>query len=239
MAGGSAAPSGADAKRRIHAEHRWPAVVALLIALALYVTLPSDFLLPLRIGVAAVGLLTLIPLTVFNPRRLSRESRWSRILSLGQSVLLLIANQIALGGLIHELVTVKSSSAGPSLLLSALQVWVTNVIVYGLVFWELDRGGPVSRRIKPRTELPHADFRFPQDEDEDAVDEVASGSSSKSDWVAGYVDYAYFSLTNSMAFSPTDTMPLRTRGKVLMGLESFAAFVILALVIARAVSLLG
>jgi hypothetical protein len=97
----------------------------------------------------------------------------------------------------------------------------------------------VSRRRKARDELPKADFRFPQDEDGDAVEEVAAGSSIHSDWAAGYVDYAYFSLTNSMAFSPTDVMPLSYRAKTLMGVEAFTAFVILALVIARAVSLLG
>jgi uncharacterized membrane protein len=116
---------------------------------------------------------------------------------------------------------------------------VTNVIAFGLAYWELDRGGPVSRRVKARPQLPHADFRFPQDEDSDAVREVAVGSSEHSGWVAAFVDYLYFSLTNSMAFSPTDVMPLTTRAKALMGLQAFIAFVILALVIARAVSLLG
>jgi uncharacterized membrane protein len=71
------------------------------------------------------------------------------------------------------------------------------------------------------------------------VREVAKGSSAHRGWVAAFVDYLYFSLTNSMAFSPTDTMPLTTRAKALMGLQSFIAFVILSLVIARAVSLLG
>jgi uncharacterized membrane protein len=103
----------------------------------------------------------------------------------------------------------------------------------------MDRGGPVPRRRDQRKDLPKADFRFPQDEDHDAIDEVRAGSSAHSDWVAGYIDYLYFSATNSMAFSPTDTMPLTARAKALMLLESFTGFVILALVIARAVSLLG
>ena len=113
------------------------------------------------------------------------------------------------------------------------------MIAFGLAFWELDRGGPVSRRVRPRAQLPAADFRFPQDEDSDAVLEVAKRSSDHSGWVAGFVDYAYLALTNSMAFSPTDVMPLTTRAKALMGLQSFIAFGMLALVIARAVSLLG
>ena len=120
-----------------------------------------------------------------------------------------------------------------------LQVWVTNVIAFALVYWDMDRGGPVTRRHASRSELPDADFRFPQDEDHDAVDEVASRSSRNSGWVPSFADYLYFSLSNSMAFSPADTMPLSVRAKALMGIESFGGFVLLALVIARAVSLLG
>ena len=97
----------------------------------------------------------------------------------------------------------------------------------------------VIRTQTERKDLPAADFRFPQDEDHDAVTEVASRSSAKTNWTASFVDYLYFSGSNSMAFSPTDAMPLSHRAKVLMGIESFAGFVILALVIARAVSLLG
>ena len=95
--------------------------------------------------------------------------------------------------------------------------WRTQTCLY----WELDRGGPVSRRHSARTDLPPADFRFPEDEDHDAIDEVAVRSLQRTGWAASYVDYVYFSLSNSMAFSPTDAMPLSVRAKVLMGLESF------------------
>ena len=166
------------------------------------------------------------------------ETKWSRPLGIGLTVLLLVANQIALVQLVVQLVT-SARSDGPALLLAAVQVWVTNVIVYALLYWELDRGGPVSRTQRKRADLPHADFRFPQDEDHDAVAEVAARSSVKLNWTAAFVDYLYFSASNSQAFSPTDAMPLSPRAKMLMGLESFAGFVILALVIARAVSLLG
>jgi uncharacterized membrane protein len=225
-------------ERRPATERRWPPVLAILVALTLYGTLPSDVPAALRVVVVVVGLMLVIPVVVLNPQRLDRETRWSRRLSIGQVLLLLVANQFALGIVIHALVTAKHAD-GPLVLLATLQVWVTNVIAFGLAYWELDRGGPVSRRIRARVQLPHADFRFPQDEDGDAVREVAAGSSEHSGWAAAFIDYLYFSLTNSMAFSPTDVMPLTTRAKALMALESFIAFVILALVIARAVSLLG
>jgi hypothetical protein len=102
----------------------------------------------------------------------------------------------------------------------------------------LDRGGPVSRTQLARDDLPLADFRFSQDENHDTVEEVADGSSRKADWVPTLVDYLYVSVTNSTAFSPTDTMPLSTRAKSLMAIQSVAALLTSLLVIARAVSVL-
>ncbi|WP_217180481.1 hypothetical protein [Nakamurella multipartita] len=123
--------------------------------------------------------------------------------------------------------------------MAALQVWATNVIAFGLIYWELDRGGPVSRTQKARAELPLADFRFTQDETQDTVVEVSAGSSVKADWISTFVDYLYLSTTNSSAFSPTDTMPLTSRAKILMGVQATAALVTSLLVIARAVGVLG
>jgi hypothetical protein len=125
------------------------------------------------------------------------------------------------------------------MLLAAGQVWLTNIIAFGLIFWELDRGGPVARtQIRERRDLPPADFRFSQDENDDAVDEVAVGASGRSDWVPTLMDYLYVSVTNSTAFSPTDTMPLSVRAKLLMSVESVAALLTSVLVIARAVGAL-
>jgi len=224
--------------RKARAEHRWPAVVALLAALALYASLPSMFFPPLRYIVVGLGLILLVPLIIANPTHFTKQTKLTRILSLGQAAILLVANQIALVQLVIELVSAGKQD-GPALLLAALQVWITNVIVFALLYWELDRGGPVTRTRSTRKSLPWADFRFPQDEDHDAVEEVAARSSIKDDWTPSFVDYLYFSSSNSMAFSPTDTMPLSHRAKALMLVESFAGFVMLALVIARAVSLLG
>ena len=220
------------------AEHRLPAVIGLAIALTLYATLPSTFLPGLRFTVVAIGLAMLVPLIALNPHRLRRETKWSRFLAVGQALLLVAANEVALVQLVIQLVTAQKSD-GLTLLVAALQVAVTNVIAFALVYWELDRGGPVTRRHAERSDLPLADFRFPQDEDHDAVEEVAARSSVRTGWVPSFFDYVYFSASNSMAFSPTDAMPLSMRAKALMVLESSGAFVLLALVIARAVSELG
>jgi|SRR5690554_1162034 len=226
-------------KRAARAEHRWPAVLALLLALTLYGLLPNSVLpLWLRLSVLGVGVALLLPLLILNPHRLLRETVWSRRLSVGQALVLVAVNQYAMVHLIIQLVTSRNSD-GSSLLVAAVQVWVANVIAFALVYWELDRGGPVARRHEKRSELPLADFRFPQDEDHDAIDEVAARSSQKMDWMPSFIDYLYFSGTNSMAFSPTDTMPLSPRAKALMLTESFGGFVMLALVIAHAVGQLA
>jgi hypothetical protein len=107
-----------------------------------------------------------------------------------------------------------------------------------LLFWSLDRGGPVARGTLAREKLPLADFRFTHDEDDDTVVEVAAGSSKIADWAPTFVDYLYVSTTNSSAFSPTDTMPLTSRAKIFMGIEATAALLTSLLVIARAVGTL-
>ena len=131
-------------------------------------------------------------------------------------------------------------TAGGALLIAAGQVWVTGVIGFGLLFWELDRGGPVARRVKTHADMQPADWRFSQDENHDAVAEVAVYvEHATSGWIPTFPDYLYVSLTNSSAFSPTDTMPLSTRAKALMGIEATAALLTSLLVIARAVGSLG
>ncbi|WP_225826428.1 hypothetical protein [Streptomyces naphthomycinicus] len=232
----------ADARTR-HPRHerrgeaRLPAVIATLAAIALYLALPQRLLLAPRYVLPALEFLLLVPLVAINPRRLTRQTKTFRALSLTLVAVIAASNLVALGLLIHELVYAGVKD-GRGLLVAALQVWLTNIIVFGLAYWELDRGGPVSRTQAPRAALPLADFRFSQDENDDAVEEVADGASRTSDWVPTLADYLYVSVTNSTAFSPTDTMPLSTRAKFLMSVQSVSALLTSLLVIARAVSVL-
>jgi hypothetical protein len=218
-------------------ESRYPAAAAILVAIALYLLLPSALVVGPRYLVPALELVLLVPLLVGNPRRMTRESRALRWVSIGLLLLIAAANLSSLVLLVDELVNGASKNGG-ALLLGAAQVWLTNIIVFALAYWELDRGGPVLRTRAPRSQLPPADFRFPQDEDRDAIDEVAARSAAKSDWSPAYLDYLYVSVTNSSAFSPTDTMPLSHRAKMLMATESVSALMLSVLVIARGVSLL-
>jgi hypothetical protein len=228
------APTG----RNRRGEVRLPSACVVVAAIALYALLPEQLILGPRLVIPALEAALLVALVCVNPYRMTRDNPWARAAALTLVGLIAATNTVALVLLLRQLVTTDGSQA-TQLLMAAGQVWLTNVIVYGLAFWELDRGGPVARTRLPRYELPQADFRFPQDEDDDAVIEVKMGSSKIGDWVPAVVDYLYMSLTNSSAFSPTDTMPLSTRAKILMGIESTSALVISVVVIAKGVGSLG
>jgi hypothetical protein len=148
-----------------------------------------------------------------------------RNLVVGLLGFLALASLTATALLIWALATADLTAG--QLLLNALVVWLTNVIVFGLLFWELDQGGPL-RRLTLGRSIP--DFQFPQD----INPELAPRS-----WQPRLLDYLYTSLTNSLALSPTDTMPLSREAKSLMALESVVSNVLVVLVIARAVNVLG
>ena len=141
-------------------------------------------------------------------------------------VLLASGNFAALVILVAGLVTANTSDlSGGELLLTGFAIYTTDLVVFGLNFWEVEAGGPMAR-LDSDTRDP-IEFRFPQDDDKEAG------------WKPRVWDDLYVSLTNSIAFSPTDTLPLTLRAKALMGLESFIAAVTVLLVAARAVNVLG
>jgi len=117
--------------------------------------------------------------------------------------------------------------SGQSLLLDALNIWFTNVVIFTLWYWNLDRGGPAARGLghgdKP-------DFLFPQ--------MVGTGDETPG-WTPGFIDYFYVSFTNATAFSPTDTMPLTARSKLLMAVQAMVSLLTVGLVAARAVNILS
>ena len=116
---------------------------------------------------------------------------------------------------------------GRQLLMSGGVVWLANTIAFGLAYWELDLGGPVARALADEQRKP--DFQFPQDENPDLAREG---------WAPRLLDYFYVSLTNAMAFSPTDAMPLTRLAKALMAAESTLSAITVLLVAARAVNIL-
>jgi len=135
-----------------------------------------------------------------------------------------VANMVALGDLIRALLE-HSSTGGRALVFASVPIWLTNVIVFGLWYWELDRGGPAAR-LRPDHRQP--DFLFPQ----------MTSPGSAPGWTPDFLDYLYTSFTNATAFSPTDTMPLTSWAKLLMMVQSLASLLLVAIVISRAVNIL-
>jgi hypothetical protein len=229
--------SGGSGRRSGVGENRLPPAAAVVVAIVIYALLPSSLLFTNRLITPVAEGLLLVALLLTNPRRMTRETRWSRWASIALAGVVILTNLGSLGILV-SLLSAKDAS-GNHLLVGAMQIWTTNVIGFGLLYWELDRGGPVLRRSVARSKMPDADWRFSQDENDDAVIEVSRASSESGDWIPNFVDYLYVSLTNSSAFSPTDTMPLTSRAKMLMGIQATGALLVSLVVVAFAVGALG
>lgn len=204
-------------------EHRWPAIVAVVVAVVIYTLLPSTFIPVPRFILPVLTTLMTIPLIILNPHHFTRQTAWSRWLGIALAAVLVCFNQVEVVGIFRQLLS--GSAHGTTVLLNAAQVWATDIIAFGVVYWELDGRGPVSRRLSGDP-VPR-DFRFPQ---EDLGRPVP--------WRPAFFDYLYFSLSNMIAFSPTDVMPFTVRAKALMAVQAITGFALLALVIARAVNIL-
>jgi uncharacterized membrane protein len=152
-----------------------------------------------------------------------------REIVLGLLSLVWVFNVLGVGVLVASLLSHSGSQiTGRQLLLSGGVVLFTDAVAFGLAFWELDCGGPVARALSTTPRKP--DFQFPQDE---------NPKLARDDWSPRLWDYLYVSLTNSIAFSPTDAMPLTRPAKRLMAAESTLSVVTVLLVAARAVNILG
>lgn len=219
------------ARARKH-ENLWPTRAAILATMVLYFTLPDR----LTVGptwlppLLELGLLA--ALTVMAPVRHTTEIKLQRILSICLIALVNLTNIASLGlliaALLHKGVALHGAPITGSILLqAALQIWLTNILVFALWYWELDRGGPVDRH---RADHRQPDFLFPQ---------MSTPGCTRGTWVPHFVDYLYVSFTNATAFSPTDTLPLTTWAKMLMMIQSLASLVTVGLVAARAVNILS
>lgn len=203
-------------------ESRWPPLIALFVAAVLEATLPGDLILGggwLRWIIPGLVVILIIVAAV---QPLAESDRRRRI-GITLAALVTIANATAIGGLVYGIVQ-ESGFEGKYLIVSAVQVWFTNVIIFGIWFWELDGGGPRHRWLSEPgpNEFLFAHYTLPQ----------------PWGWRPAFVDYLYMSLTNSTSFAPSDTLPLTTRMKALMGLQSLLSLMVVLIVAARAISIL-
>lgn len=204
----------------------WHVQLVVLLALVLQLLLPDQFVVGPRYILPVLEAVLLVALAVTTPRTGVFHSMSRRLNALTLIALISVANIYALARVVAELLATGNISNGRELILTSLNIYLTNVIIFGLWYWEMDGGGPGERR-----RLPHAerDFLYPQ---------MASNKLDK-DWHPTFVDYLYVSATNATAFSPTDTMPLTRRAKLLMLVQATVSLITIALVAARAVNILS
>ncbi len=216
-------------KRRTEGEARWQVAVAVAVAVALQYPLPGRLVLlhPVWLLPTLEGLL-LVTLIMANPRRINRESRAIRLLSLTLAALLSLANAWSVARLVIGLVngTAPEGKTPGQLLVIGGIIWLTNVIVFALWYWEFDRGGPVGRANADRM---YPDFLFAQ---------MTSPQLAPPDWEPAFSDYLYLSFTNAAAFSPTDVLPLSRWAKMAMTGQASVSILTVALGVARAVNIL-
>ena len=223
-----------DAEKRVPSwlragdpESALPVLLAVLSAVALQVAIPKSLTLVPRWPLLVMEVLLLIVLLVINPLTMSRRTRMGRYATWGLLAAITVDNTLSAVLLDVRIITGEVSNKAAVLLGSGAAVFVTNIIVFGIWYWELDRGGPFARH---EGERPYPDFMFPQ---------MTTPNVAKPDWRPTFVDYLYVSVTNVMAFSPTDTMPLARWAKAMMTVQAMVALSTAALVISRAVNVLG
>jgi uncharacterized membrane protein len=177
--------------------------------------------------VVAAPYVLLFATLLFATDRLARHDRRREIV-ISLLILVWVLNVLGVVVLVISLVAPSAVHiTGRQLLLSGGVLWFTDAIAFGLAFWELDSGGPVARAFASGRRKP--DFQFPQDE---------NPGLAREGWAPRLWDYFYVSLTNSMAFSPTDAMPLTRPAKALMAAASTLSALTVLLVAARAVNIL-
>jgi uncharacterized membrane protein len=214
-------------RRVTQGEPRWHVGIAMVAAICLQLPLPDRLVLVKPVWLLpAVQAVLFVVLAGLNPHRIDVESRVIRALSLTLVAALSLANAWSAGRLVVGLVQGTQGKAAGPLLISGGTIWLTNVIIFALWYWEFDRGGPVARVNATHV---YPDFQFVQ---------MTTPQLAPPDWEPMFFDYLYLAFTNAAAFSPTDVMPLSRWAKAAMLLQSVVSIVTVALVVARAVNIL-
>lgn len=205
----------------------WPVQLTILAAIILQISLPERYSAGPRIILPILEGLLLIVLSATSSRLLLVQHIFRRVNAITILALITIGNVYALQRVTHELLIGGKINNGHELIRSAINIYLTNVIVFSLVYWTIDGGGPTHRLS---ADPKQRDFLFA---------EMSAQEFVSKDWMPNFVDYLALSGNTALAFSPTDTMPLTRRAKLLMLVQSFISLVIIGLVAARAVNILS
>jgi hypothetical protein len=211
-----------------HIEHRWPVLLTIVVEVFLLGVLPGRVkTLPVW-GMPVVLVVTIVPMAALAVS--ANKSRWLRIENVVMLLFLLFSTGVLLDSLIFLLAAMlrpRTGISGIELLESSIAVWTGNVLICSLVYWRVDRGGPESRCNGLSTK---PDWLFPQ---ESAVEDVSPS------WRPTYIDYLFLAFCTSTAFSPTDVLPLTSRAKMMMMVESTISLVTIIAIAARAINILN
>jgi uncharacterized membrane protein len=203
----------------------WPAQLTVLAAIGIELLLPERLTAGPSWLVASLEGLLLVGLFVVTPNVIEDEHPRRRRIALSLTAFVSAANIFSLGALTHFLLH-HNVQDGRGLVVAGVLIWLTNLLIFALWYWEMDRGGP-GLRSAARDGPP--DFLFPQ---------MSDDTIEPRDWRPKYFDYFYVSLTNNTAFSPTDTMPLTWMAKAIMGVQSVVSLLTIGLIVSRAVNIL-
>jgi hypothetical protein len=206
----------------------WPVALAIIVVVGLHVALPAKYRLNPPWVVPAVLLALLAALIIGDPGRIDRQKTWLRILTGAVIALLTLANLFAAVHLVRDILTSNRlfASNATGLLATGGVIWATNVIAFGLWYWDLDRGGAAARAHHP---FANPAFVFP---------EMLHTDYAPAAWVPGFADYLSLAFWTATAFSPTDISAIKRWAKLLMMIEAVVSLGIGALVIARAINIL-
>ncbi|MBB6412195.1 hypothetical protein HNQ71_004885 [Mesorhizobium sangaii] len=214
----------------------WMARAAVLVIICLQLLVINNLSFGPRWLAPALEAALLLPLSVATAwtqvvtRKAVEDHEWHAIgqfrvmirrTALTMTAIISVMNCGSLVLLVRALLEGHAGNSGTTLLIDALNIWVTNVIVFALWFWSTDRGGPPTCGL---VKLAQADFLFAQ---------MTLNDRELRDWLPGFVDYFFLAFTNATAFSPTDTLPLSQRAKLLMMAEAMISLLTIALVAAR------
>lgn len=204
----------------------WHIQLALLVAIALQLLLNNELTLGPKYLIAGLEIALVILLALIRPNEKPAITRLRRTIALVLIALVSLANLASLGLVINDLFN-GSLIEGKDLILSALAIYVTNIIMFGLWYWELDSDGVQGQSTN---NIPPVDFLFPQ---------MTHKSPGARDWSPSFFDYLYISIANGTAFGTNDSPPLTHRAKALMTVQSLISIIVIALVVTRAVSILS
>jgi hypothetical protein len=200
------------------------------------VAIAAQLIIPARLVVGPVLFLPLVEAallaTLLLGRRRIRDPHHGglRTVALVLATIMVLATVLATVRLVEMVVTGQAGIAPADLIRAGTGIWITNVIAFAILYWEIDLGGPARRSLSERERGPGApptpDFLFPQ----------YDSTRTPPDWQPTVADYLYTSFTNATAFSPTDTMPTGHRAKAMMATQSAVALITMAFLFARAIN---